>query len=487
VDKAHRDILKHSAIYGVGQILTRLASFVMLPLYTHWLTPADYGTIAILDLTAGLLALLVGSGMLQAMSRYHFEAADDRDRDQVWWTGLSSLGLTSAAMVLPFWLMRTHLARWTLGPEQTDGSYFISLILATLVFQVIAQPLDQHLRVYKRSAFSVAVALGRLALNIALNVYFLVVLQLGVAGVLWGNMLAGAASTAVLFLAFAWSRGRYRLSVPMLGQLLRYGMPLIITGLLGTMMHQADRYLLRMFTDLGEVGIYSLAYTLAQAVNALILGPFCAIWNVAIFEIADRPDAKHVYRTVFRYYTEFVALALLGVSLFAGPILDIMASESFAPAAQLVPPLCLAYLLFGMHIHFQTPVLLAKRTTLLIPCYVVAVVANIGLNLLLIPHFGAMAAAWTSVVTFAVYSFTGLAVYRQVDDYQFPLARTGLVVAGMTLCYVLSHTLDKAGLNYWLYLALGTLMLCAWGWALFRRILPSLRQFVPRPSADVVG
>ena len=85
--KTYRDLLKHSGIYGLGQILSRLASFLLLPIYTNYLRPADYGCIAILDLTVGILGILIGTGMGAAITRYHFEFSSDIDRRKVWWTG----------------------------------------------------------------------------------------------------------------------------------------------------------------------------------------------------------------------------------------------------------------------------------------------------------------------------------------------------------------------------------------------------------------
>ena len=74
------DLAKHSSIYGLGQIISRFASVLILPLYTHYLSPADYGVIAILDLTTMILAMMIGAGMSQAVTRYHFEAKSEDDR-----------------------------------------------------------------------------------------------------------------------------------------------------------------------------------------------------------------------------------------------------------------------------------------------------------------------------------------------------------------------------------------------------------------------
>src|SRR4029079_15405502 len=97
--------IKHSGVYGLGQVLSRLASVLMLPLYTHYLRPADYGTIAILDLTAGILTIVVGGGMVSAVSRHHFDTDVPHEQNAVWWTGLMVVvALATAAVVPAFWV-----------------------------------------------------------------------------------------------------------------------------------------------------------------------------------------------------------------------------------------------------------------------------------------------------------------------------------------------------------------------------------------------
>ena len=125
--KPIRDILKHSGIYAVGQILGRLASLLLLPLYTRCLTPADYGCVAILDLTAGLLAVFLGAGMASAVTRFHFDTDKEDERRRVWWTGLSYLAMASAVLIGPMWLARGWLADVTLGSDVVDGARFYTL------------------------------------------------------------------------------------------------------------------------------------------------------------------------------------------------------------------------------------------------------------------------------------------------------------------------------------------------------------------------
>ena len=111
--KPLRDLLKHSSIYAVGQILTRLASILLLPLYTNCLTPADYGVVGILDTTAAILALMIGGGMVTAVTRFHFERPSEVDHDRTWWTGLTWVTFASIVVLTPLWIGRHTLVTVT--------------------------------------------------------------------------------------------------------------------------------------------------------------------------------------------------------------------------------------------------------------------------------------------------------------------------------------------------------------------------------------
>ena len=111
----YQGLLKHSAIYGIGQVLSRLASVLLLPVYTSYLTLADYGVIAILDFFAGILAILIGAGMGRAATRFHFEAKDESERSQVWWTGLAFVVVVGMGFLLVAMLCRD---RWAGQPDK---------------------------------------------------------------------------------------------------------------------------------------------------------------------------------------------------------------------------------------------------------------------------------------------------------------------------------------------------------------------------------
>lgn len=431
-----QDLFKHSAVYGFGQILRRLSSFLLLPVYTNYLRPADYGIIAILDFVTTIFAIMIGAGMVNAVTRYSFDAKDEEGRSRVWWTGITFIAGVSTVMLVPALIFRESLAAITLGASVPEGAFYLALALPTMWLNIVQAIPDAYLRFRKWSSLSVAVNLFRLLLNICLNVMFLVFWDLGVTGILVGNLIAVACTASVQFVIFTRHVHSYAFDTPLLRSLLQFGMPLIVTTLLSLIMHQADRYILRLFVGMEEVGIYSLAYTVGQGVFTLCLLPFSMIWGVVIYEIAKRPDAKQVYVQVFEYFIYGIGFIMLGVSLFSQHLLNLMVDDAFLPAASIIPIVCLAYIFFSMHDHFRVPVMLEKRTVALVPVYVAGAMINIGGNFLLIPILGTSGAAWASVFTFASFAFLGLWRYRKVDYFEYPFLRCGLALSGMVGSYL---------------------------------------------------
>ena len=484
--KSARDLLKHSSIYGIGQILSRFASVLLLPLYTRCLSPSDYGCVAILDLTAGILAILIGGGLAQAVVRFHFEETGEDGERRVWWTGLAWVVACATAVTIPMVIGRGLLADLTLDPGVGDGAYFYLLAAGTLWCNTIASLIETWLRVRKRSLTFVGVSLGRLLLNIGLNVWFLVGLDMGVVGLLLGNFIAAVANTSALALVFANSQRGFAFDPVLLRKLRQFGTPLIVTALLSLLMHEADRYFLKHYAGLAEVGVYSLAYKIGQAVNMLFLIPFAAIWNVVMYEMAAEPDAKQNYGRVFELFTYALLIVTLAASLFAYPLLPLLTPGDYGEAVDLIPIVLLAYVLFAMHQQFSVPALLAKKTSALIPASIVGVMTNVALNLLLIPRFGATGAAWASVATYAAFSFSGLMCYRSIDRYPYPFGRLFAVGAGITATYVAARVWVLPASSMPIQLLVAAVATSVWSAVLLRPVMRPLWEILSeklRPAA----
>ncbi len=435
--KPLRDLLKHSSIYAVGQILTRLASILLLPLYTNCLTPADYGVVGILDTTAAILALMIGGGMVTAVTRFHFERPSEEDHDRTWWTGLTWVTFASIVVLTPLWIGRHTLVSVTLPKSVSHGEWLYTLTLATILVQLIGQLVDGYLRVLKWSGVFVIISLGRLLLNVTLNIWFLVGLQYGVEGLLLGNLVASLVHTLVLLSVFVCTRGPYQVSLSLAKQLLRFSAPLMVTAFLAMLMHESNRYILVYLVSDSDLGVYAFAQKIGFAVNTLCLLPFSSIWQVAIYDINRQKNADEVFAQIFGWFVSALGILLLGAALTVHPVLPLLTPDAFGPAVDLIAVILLALFVYGLQIQFEVPALLAKRTSLLVPGSVAGVLTNVVLNALLVPYVGLWGAAWSSVATYSAYSFTTLFLCHRVRPLAYPW-RPGLAaVTGLVTSYCL--------------------------------------------------
>jgi O-antigen/teichoic acid export membrane protein len=422
-------------MFGVGLLITRLTSIVLLPVYTRVLTPADYGVLAFLDSTQELLRLALATSLVAATGRFHFDTESEDRRSQVWWTSLAAMsgfGALAIGAILP---LAPFLARHTLGPEVTNGGLLFALMLISLWFALAEGLFLNHLRVIKRSRLSVVLSLMRLFANAALNITLLYHFKWGVASVLWGNLAVGIVWMLIHFAIFAKLRGFASFDWTYLRPMMHFGAPLMAVALLSVGMHQVSRYVLLWFYTPYELGIYSLAYTIGQGITGLVLTPFSQIWSVVVFEIDKLPDSKRTFGLIFGMFGRGLALVLLAASLGSTFAVQILADPAYWPAADLIPIIAFAYFFFALDDHFRVPALLQKRTLALVPVYGFAVVSSLILNLILVPLAGATGAAWASVATFAGFAYVGLQRYRRIDRIDYPLGETAAVIGLVVAAY----------------------------------------------------
>lgn len=416
-----RDLVKHSSVYGLGLALSRVASVVLLPFYTRFLTPADYGIIALIDVTTALVSNLAAGGVHSAVMRYHFEPKYREQRHALWTTGLLMMAAASLPQLLIVWFLRADIAALAFGTEIVEGPRYLTLAVLSLpprLFSIYAQ---SYLRAEKRSVLFISVTVPGLVLRIALNIWLIGFRDLGVSGFLWGSLIGGWIEAVVYWLILFAGRPT-RIVREVVGPMWSYGWPLLVTTLAGLAMHQMNRFVMRwLLDDLHPIGIFAVAYTLAQGVNQVIVTPFQSIWSAVMYEIDLLEDRVRMYQRVFKYYAVAIALVLFGVAVASRPIVRILAAPEFAEAASVLPWLCLAFFFFTLHGLLRAPAMIHRRTISVARVSVIAAVVNFLANVALIPLAGIYGAAYAAVITYAVFTLLGHLEYRRIEDLHFPL------------------------------------------------------------------
>lgn len=390
---------KHTLIYGIGVLATKAVSFVMLPIYTRYLTPADYGVMQLVEMTLDVVAILAGAQLAIGIFRYYHKAESDAERDAVVSTSFTVLAISYAVIGLATFFAAPWLT--ALVFDSDDYTDLIRLAAMGLAASGLSIAPLTYFRAREQSRLFVGAQLARVALQVVLNLLFLVHLEMGVRGIFIANLIAGAAVGAGLAVMLVSTVGLH-FSRSATRDLLRYGVPLIGTQLATFAVTFGDRYFLQAAADTTEVGLYSLAYQFGFLLAAVGYLPFEMVWQPVRFEIAKRTDRDEVYAKGFTYLNLMLITMAVGFALFVEDVLYVMATPAFYPAAQFVPLILIAYVLQGWTGLQDVGIHMKERTEFITAAnWASAVVALVGYAIF-IPRFLGMGAAGVTVAAFVV-------------------------------------------------------------------------------------
>lgn len=391
-------ILRHAGIYGLGSVGIRVAGLLLVPLYTYNLSPAEYGVIEYLDLTAVAIAMLFGLGLANAIYRFYYEAPEGEARKRVVSTALLPVLVVSYAISAGLFLLSPWLAREVFHDPRFTR--YLQILFAGFGFNMVAEFGMTYLAMRFRSAAYSAITVAKFVVGALLNVLFLVGLGWGVEGILVSNLVTNVALGAAL-LVYLVRAGGLALDTGLLRRMVAYGYPLVLVQVSLFGINFADRFFLQASAGFEQVGIYALAYKFGIMLNTLVVASFFQAWNPKAFEIASHPDAPAFYSRVFSWFVIGLIVAGVGMAVVIRDVIAVVAPESYAGAARLVPLIIVAYILNGVGGYFEQGLKLTNKTPLLGVIFVGTCLLCLVLYWILIPRLGMLGAVLATVLAFA--------------------------------------------------------------------------------------
>jgi O-antigen/teichoic acid export membrane protein len=395
-----RKLGKDGLIYGLGIAISRAASFVMLPIYTRYLTPADYGAAELLTTTIDVIAMIVGLGITGAIFKCYADAGTDDDKKKV----IS----TSLIILLALTLITSLVGIVFSGPisglvfsDRNFTKYFQLMFITFFIQQGITSIPLMYIRAIGRPQLFVMIGVVKLLVHIALNLYFLVVLKYGLKGVLLSSLI-GETVIGTYLLAYSFRHIGFRYSRIVADELIRLGYPFIVTSLSSFILVYSDRYFLKAFNDLDTIGIYALAYKFGFMLSALVVVPFQSAWEPQRYNIAKQEDGKGIFARVFLYLNVVIVSVSLMICLSVGDILKIIASSPYWPASALVPFMLINAVLQSWTIFCDYGLYHARKTGRIATSSVISAALVIALNFVLIPAWGVYGAIFATFCAFIV-------------------------------------------------------------------------------------
>jgi len=380
-------------------MLDKAVAFIMLPVYTRFLTPTDYGLLQLVSMTLEVASIFAGSRLASGLFRYYHKAETQHEKQRVLTTAFILITTTYFVTAAVVWGLGAPLSGFVLHDRVHVN--LIHIGVASFALQsFLVVPLS-YFQLRQRPTVLVVLNTVKLVLQVTLNVVFVVFMGMGAEGVLLtglvANVVIGSSVAVMLFRAvgFGFSSRAAR-------DLLRFGIPMVGTQIAGFVLTMGDRYFLQQSGDTAIVGLYGLAYQFGFLLTTVGYGPFSAAWTPIRFQIAKQSDRDSIYSNVFVYFNLLLLTAALAIALFVKDVLVIMADPAFHQAATMVPVILVAYVLYAWTKFHNFGILMSERTEFVTLANWVGAAFALAGYVLLVPRYLGLGAAWATLIAFAI-------------------------------------------------------------------------------------
>jgi len=425
--------------YAAAGIGRQALNVLLIPLYTIYLGPKDFGVLALLTISGTLVLRTVETPVGNALQRFYFRP-DYRDRRDVLLFNLALfVGANVLAVLILYRLAGDGIANLlfrdpALAATVRLHGFVVAFSITTSLTGVFVLLLERA-RIYTIASLLNVVVTGVVAISL------LAYARLGVAAVVLGQA-AGLLFQTLLCLPSVGQHAQRLIDWRVLREPLRFGYATLVSGYSNILIIAGDRYMLGFLRTVTEVGLYSFACNIGNLVTLAIGTPVISgVWPT-IRRMEVRPDEQ---RAFVRRVTTFVcaagvALAVV-LSIFAGELIRLLATPEFVAGAAVVPLLAFSQALQGLAAFTEAGITLGNKPAYCSGTALAGAVANIGLGFLLIPWFGILGAGWATLASFLLWNGLNLHYSTKFYHLRFDIVRLAhslilgaiLVVAALLL------------------------------------------------------
>ena len=478
-------LAKDTAIYGLSSIVGRFLNYLLVPLYTYYMPhdTGDYGISTNVYAYVALILVLLTFGMETTLFRF---ANDDRitpeigrkHSDTVFSTVMAVVGtLTAVFLLLVFGFMGpiSEALGYTEHPEYLQ---MMAIVVAMDALQAVP---FSYLRYQKRAIRFASLKLLFIAINIALNVFYFVVLgKTSVYYVFFINLLC----TGFISLLFIPDlvKVHWHFDGQMLKRMLSYSWPILILGIAGILNQVADKILFPLVCPDEEqanvlLGDYGSCVKIAM-IMAMITQAFRYAYEPIVFSKAKDRDSKEYYAVAMKYFIIFTLFAFLCVMGYMD-ILQHIIGEEYRDGLVTVPIVMTAEIMMGIYFNLSFWYKLIDKTIWGAWFSLTGCAVLVAINVIFIPQYGYMACAWGGFAGYATSMILSYFVGQKLNPIQYDLKSIFTYILLAAVLFVAMIFLPTSW-PMWLRLLLNTILI-----ALF--VLEIIHKDLPLHSLPIIG
>lgn len=464
-----KSLAKETAIYGVSSIVGRFLNYLLVPVYTIALPASSggYGVVTNIYAWVALILVLLTCGMETGFFRFANKGQDDPMR--VYSTTLLSVSIVSLVFVALGLLFLEPIAGWL---EYGEHPWYIGMMMIVVAMDAIQSIPFAYLRYKKRPIKFAALKLLFIFLNIALNLFYYVILEGNDVG--YAFLFNLVCTSVVMVCMIPELRGfTYVLDKELLKRMLRYSLPLVILGVAGILNQVADKIIFPfVYPDEAEatiqLGIYGAASKIAM-IMAMFTQAFRFAYEPFVFGKSKEKDSREMYAQAMKFFIIFTLLAFLAV-MFYLDILRHVIGRDYWDGLRVVPIVMAAEIFMGIYFNLSFWYKLIDETRWGAYFSLTGCIILILMNIFLVPKYGYIACAWAGFTGYGVAMLLSYFVGQKKYPIQYDLKAIGMYVLLAAVLYVAAEYVSID--NIYLRMAYRTVLLLLFIAYVVKRDLP---------------
>ena len=464
-----KSLAKETAIYGVSSIVGRFLNYLLVPVYTIALPASSggYGVVTNIYAWVALILVLLTCGMETGFFRFANKGQDDPMR--VYSTTLLSVSIGSLVFVALGLLFLEPIAGWL---EYGEHPWYIGMMMIVVAMDAIQSIPFAYLRYKKRPIKFAALKLLFIFLNIALNLFYYVILEGNDVG--YAFLFNLVCTSVVMVCMIPELRGfTYVLDKELLKRMLRYSLPLVILGVAGILNQVADKIIFPfVYPDEAEatiqLGIYGAASKIAM-IMAMFTQAFRFAYEPFVFGKSKEKDSREMYAQAMKFFIIFTLLAFLAV-MFYLDILRHVIGRDYWDGLRVVPIVMAAEIFMGIYFNLSFWYKLIDETRWGAYFSLTGCIILLLMNIFLVPQYGYIACAWAGFTGYGVAMLLSYFVGQKKYPIQYDLKAIGMYVLLAAVLYVAAEYVSID--NIYLRMAYRTVLLLLFIAYVVKRDLP---------------
>jgi len=401
-----KELFSHTAIYGVGIMLNKFLSFLLIPVYTFYFSPSDLGLYNLIQSFWLFVILIYVYGMETSFIKFFIDAKDESRKAEIYSTSVILITITSLIFSGILYIFAGEISGLFEFENIAKGKYLIKILSILLFFDTISRFPLLLLRAELKAKTYFILSVSTLIINLGLNIFFIMFLKMNVEAILYSytisvifTLAAGMLITKKFF--------SFKFSLKEAKELVIYGNKFIYFGLFLLLIDVSDRFFLKYYFDESIVGIYSASYRLGT-VMSLAIAAFRFSWTPYFLNIADNPENKKIVSEIFTYFIFAGLFLFLFFAFFTEPIVKLsiggysLLDPKYYGGLVIIPIILLSYFFSGLFANMNVVPFYANKTSILLLVSLEGLLLNVFLNVILIPGYKMQGAAYSTLITYAV-------------------------------------------------------------------------------------